>query len=128
MAGTIRKAVLRSNSELQQFVLHDVRPTGRVLGVGSYGRIVELEANLVGKQLHQKLLEQGNIDVTKYIEECQVRFARTMGFMIPGPTLCVFFSFCQLTVLQIHARNFTITNGFIVHIHSGPLRTGSKGF
>ena len=44
---------------LQQFVLPDVRPTGRQLGVGSYGSVEELEVNglvCAGKRLHPALL------------------------------------------------------------------------
>ena len=65
--------------ELQRFVLPDVRPTGRQLGVGSYGTVEELEVNGVlcaGKRIHDALLRRDNADVEniqrKYFEECQV--------------------------------------------------------
>ena len=32
----------RNNTQLQQFVLTDVTPTGRVLGTGSYGSVEEV--------------------------------------------------------------------------------------
>jgi hypothetical protein len=32
----------RNNQQLQQFVLPDVTPTGRVLGKGSYGTVEEV--------------------------------------------------------------------------------------
>ena len=32
----------RNNCQLQQFVLTDVTPTGRVLGTGSYGSVEEV--------------------------------------------------------------------------------------
>ena len=32
----------RNNRELQQFVLTDVTPTGRILGTGSYGSVEEV--------------------------------------------------------------------------------------
>ena len=80
MAGRIRRQVFQSDPELQQFVLPEVRPTGRQLGVGSYGSVEELEVNglvCAGKRMHDALLEQGNIGATtiarKYLEECQVR-------------------------------------------------------
>ena len=64
---------------LQQFVRPDVRPTGRQLGVGSYGSVEELEVNglvCAGKRLHPALLERDNAGVAnierKYLEECQV--------------------------------------------------------
>ena len=32
----------RDNSELQQFVLTDVTPTGRILGTGAFGSVEEV--------------------------------------------------------------------------------------
>ena len=76
MAG---RQAFRDNPELQQFVLSDVQPTGRKLGVGSYGSVEELLANglvCAGKRLHEMLLERDNEGVInverKYLEECQV--------------------------------------------------------
>ena len=86
MAGRIRRHVFQSDTELQQFVLPEVRPTGRKLGVGSYGSVEELEMNglvCAGKRMHDALLEQGNIGATniarKYLEECQVRLSSASG-------------------------------------------------
>ena len=69
----------RSNPELQRFVLDGVRPTGRQLGVGSYGSVMELEMKgllCAGKRLHEALLDQANAGVAdiarKYFLECQV--------------------------------------------------------
>ena len=77
MAG--RRQAFQNNPELQRFVLPRVRPTGRQLGVGSYGSVEELEVNglvCAGKRLHEVLLEQGNAGVAeisrKYLLECQV--------------------------------------------------------
>ena len=74
-----RLVQFQNNPELQRFVLPGVRPTGRQLGVGSYGSVEELEVNGVvcaGKRLHEVLLEQGNAGVAdiarKYFSECQV--------------------------------------------------------
>ena len=78
MAGRGR-AFQHINPELQRFVLHDVRPTGSQLGVGSYGSVEELEMNglvCAGKRLHDALLQRDNAGVQnierKYLEECQV--------------------------------------------------------
>ena len=67
-------------------MLHGVRPTGRQLGVGSYGSVEELEVNglvCAGKRLHEALLEQGNAGVAaisrKYLLECQVTSRTTVG-------------------------------------------------
>ena len=80
MAGRIPRQVFQSNPDLQQFLLSEVRLTGKKLGVGSYGSVVELELNgllCAGKRLHDSLLEQGNIGAInierKYLEECRVR-------------------------------------------------------
>ena len=69
----------RNNPELQRFVLDGVRPTGKQLGVGSYGSVMELEVNgllCAGKRLHEALLDQvyaGVADIAlKYFLECQV--------------------------------------------------------
>ena len=73
-------------------MLHGVRPTGRQLGVGSYGSVEELEMNglmCAGKRLHEALLEQGNAGVAaisrKYLLECQVtsRTAVDIGIVLP---------------------------------------------
>ena len=70
---------LQSSPELQRFVLDRVRPTGRLLGVGSYGSVMELEMNglvCAGKRLHEALLDQANAGVAdiarKFLLECQV--------------------------------------------------------
>ena len=74
-----RRQAFQSNPELQQFLISDVRPTGKQLGVGSYGSVEELETNglvCAGKRLHDALLQRDNTGVAnierKYIEECQV--------------------------------------------------------
>ena len=78
MAG--RGRAFQRNPELQRFILPDVRPTGKQLGVGSYGSVEELETNglvCAGKRLHDALLQRDNAGVAnieqKYLEECQVR-------------------------------------------------------
>ena len=56
----------RNNPELQRFVLDGVRPTGKQLGVGSHGSVMELEVNgllCAGKRLHKALLDQANAGV-----------------------------------------------------------------
>ena len=72
-------------------MLHGVRPTGRQLGVGSYGSVEVLEVNglvCAGKRLHEALLEQGNAGVAeisrKYLLECQVtsRTAVEIGIVL----------------------------------------------
>ena len=76
---TDRRQAFERIPELQRFVLPDLRPTGRQLGVGSYGSVEELEVNGVlcaGKRIHDALLQRDNVGVQnierKYLEECQV--------------------------------------------------------
>ena len=77
MAG--RGQAFQRDPELQRFILPDVHPTGKQLGVGSYGSVEELEMNglvCAGKRLHDVLLQQDNDGEAnierKYLEECQV--------------------------------------------------------
>ena len=65
--------------ELQRLLLSNVRPTGKQLGIGSYGRVEELEVNKLlcaGKRLHDVLLNPDNQSVVnierRYFEECKV--------------------------------------------------------
>ena len=74
-----RRLAFQNDRELQRFVIPGVRPTGRQLGVGSYGTVEELKVNglvCAGKRLHEALVEQGNAGVAdiarKFLLECQV--------------------------------------------------------
>ena len=66
--------------QLRPHVVANVQPTGRRLGVGSYGSVEEVEINgLVcagKKKLHETLVEVGNVGVHniahKYVQECQL--------------------------------------------------------
>ena len=79
MAARRQLQALRSHPNLQRFLIANVRPTGRQLGVGSYGSVEELEVSGVvcaGKKIHETLIERGNFGAeniaTKYVEECQL--------------------------------------------------------
>ena len=92
MAG--RGRAFQRNPELQRFVLPDVRPTGKQLGVGSYGSVEELEMNglvCAGKRLHDALLQRDNVGVQnierKYLEECQVMPTSRLLFYFLGNTM-----------------------------------------
>ena len=74
-----RRQAFQRNPELERFILPDVRPTGKQLGAGSYGSVVELKVNglvCAGKRLHDALLDRDNAGVAnierRYLEECQV--------------------------------------------------------
>ena len=56
--------------ELKQFVVPDVRPTGRELGRGAYGTVEEVEipgATCTAKIIHETLLRMGNEDEVRSI-------------------------------------------------------------
>ena len=56
--------------ELEPFIVATVRPTGRKLGAGAYGSVVEVEipgASVAAKKLHDSLVQFGS--------EQQVRMA-----------------------------------------------------
>ena len=79
MAARHQLHALRNHPNLQRFLIPNVRPTGRQLGVGSYGSVEELEVSGVvcaGKKIHETLIEQGNFGAeniaSKYVEECQL--------------------------------------------------------
>ena len=58
--------------ELKQFVVPNVRPTGRELGRGVYGTVEEVEipgATCTAKIIHETLLRMGNEDEVRIVEE-----------------------------------------------------------
>ena len=64
---------------LQPFVIPDVRPIGKQLGVGSYGSVEELEINgmiCAGKKIHEILIASGNLGekgiAGKFVEEIKL--------------------------------------------------------
>ena len=110
MAG--RGRAFQRNPELQRFILPDVRPTGRELGVGSYGSVEELEMNgllCAGKRLHDALLQRDNAGVAnierKYLEECQVM-----------PTSSPFFFLCQAKLSRSDLDSFPNKKKYIAQI------------
>ena len=78
------RRVFQGDRELQRFLLPVVRPTGKRLGVGSYGSVEQLDVNglmCAGKRLHEELLDRDNIGTAnitrKYREECQVSICKS---------------------------------------------------
>ena len=77
MATSTTKIVFRY--ELHQFIIPNVRPTGRRLGVGCYGNVEELEINghmRAGKKISSTLVESEGVGIllisAKYAEGCQL--------------------------------------------------------
>ena len=115
MAARHQLHALRNHPNLQRFLIANARPTGRQLGVGSYGSVEELEVDGIvcaGKKIHETLIEKGNSGaeniVSKYVEECQLmsvlRHPHLVQFLgvcfLPNSTLPVLVMECLLTSLD----------------------------
>ena len=68
-----------SEGTLEQFILHDVVPTGRNLGKGAFGSVEELSVNgliCAGKKMFEVLIDLNNQGADqmrkKYYDECQL--------------------------------------------------------
>jgi len=101
-----RRQAVPENPELQQFVLPEAHPTGKQLGRGSYGVVVELRLDTgvrgeglvcAGKRIYESLLEPDNIGVgnieRKYLEECQVKPKTITNYLLLSVTLASDFHF-----------------------------------
>ena len=89
-----RRQAFPENPELQQFVLPEARPTGKQLGIGSYGSVEELQVKglvCAGKRMHESLLKRDNAGVSnierKYLEECQVKPKTILHYLLLSVTL-----------------------------------------
>lgn len=59
---------VKDNQQLQQYVLTDVTPTGRVLGTGSYGSVEEVSyANELVNNYMSSLLSNGVVLIKCYL-------------------------------------------------------------
>ena len=72
-------AAFKRAPELQNFVLHGAEETGRQLGTGSFGSVVELRIGgllCAGKKLHDMLIDPRNEGATRmsslFLEECKL--------------------------------------------------------
>ena len=86
---------LRDYPQLQRFLLHNARPTGRQFGID--GSVEELEIDgllCAGKKLHDMLVEAGNDGVQniaeKFVEEC------TLISDLRHPHIVQFLGICSL--------------------------------
>ena len=59
-AGKMAASFIRDHPELRPFLLHNARPTGVVIGDGSYGSVLEVEmpgAKCAAKKIHDFFLD-----------------------------------------------------------------------
>ena len=76
----IRRA-LQGAPQLRSFLLHDVVPTGKQLGGGSYGEVVELRMSglvCAGKKIYDTLIDPEN-------QVCIVFFDSKSLSFVPAP-------------------------------------------
>ena len=88
--------------ELQNLLLRDAKVTGRVLGTGSYGTVMELRVGATlcaGKKIHEALIDPGNSGaermMSNFLEECKLmselrhpRIAQFLGVcLLPSSTI-----------------------------------------
>lgn len=91
--------------ELQQFVIPNVRPTGRELGRGSYGAVEEVEipgATCAAKTIHETLLRFGSEDEVRNITEKFVRECCLMS-SLRHPHVVQFLGVCFLPASRLPA-------------------------
>ena len=68
---------LSLRNELRKYIVTDIQETGRAIGKGAYGEVVEMimgERSVAGKRIHPILLETGNegteVQIQRFKEEC----------------------------------------------------------
>ena len=90
---------LKIDDLLSSFTIHDVKPTGRLLGRGFYGTVKELEMGglvCTGKIFYNSFIAPGNRDVgrmvNKYFDVCSLLSAKR------HPNIVLFLGLCFLPV------------------------------
>ena len=102
--------------ELQQFVVPDVRSTGRELGRGAYGTVEEVEipgATCAAKIFHEVLLRMGNEDEVRTITEKFVRECCLMS-SLRHPHVVQFLGVCFLPGSRLPAL---VMEKLVVSLH-----------
>ena len=102
--------------ELQQFVVPNVRPTGKELGRGAYGTVEEVEipgAICAAKIIHEALLRMGNEDEVRSITEKFVRECCLMS-SLRHPHVVQFLGVCFLPSSRLPAL---VMEKLVVSLH-----------
>ena len=113
MAGEVN---FQTIPELQQFVVPDVRSTGRELGRGAYGTVEEVEipgATCAAKIFHEVLLRMGNEDEVRTITEKFVRECCLMS-SLRHPHVVQFLGVCFLPSSRLPAL---VMEKLVVSLH-----------
>ena len=65
---------LSKQTQLRSYLLPNVEETGRELGKGSYGVVVEMNlpdgTRVAGKKIHDLLLGEGSVIPSQFEQEC----------------------------------------------------------
>ena len=103
-------------TELQEFVVPNVRPTGKELGRGAYGMVEEVEipgAICAAKIIHEALLRMGNEDEVRSITEKFVRECCLMS-SLRHPHVVQFLGVCFLPSSRLPAL---VMEKLVVSLH-----------
>ena len=92
------KMDFQNTPALQQFLVANVHPTGRELGTGAYGCVVEVEipgATCAAKRIHEILLRTSSADAVKNISDRFVQECRLLS-SLHHPHIVQFLGVCFL--------------------------------
>ena len=99
LSGEDLHRALKTAPLLSSFILHDVRPTGRLLGRGFYGTEKELEMGglvCTGKELYNVFIAPENRDVRRMVD----KYYGVCSFLsaMRHPNIVLFIGLCFLPV------------------------------
>ena len=98
--GVQKSSLEQLQSQLDQLKIGNVTPTGRVIGVGSYGRVVEVRVHgtlCAAKEIHPILIENVTLKDLEFrkrsfLEECEYasrmrhpNLVQVLGIYYPTP-------------------------------------------
>ena len=111
---TVLEDLVLEYPELASFVVSNVKPTGKVIGAGSYGSVVEIEtpgAICAAKQIHGFLKAGSRKNVSpEFIKECQ------MLSNLRHPHIVQFLGICVLRVLETPTA-FMVMEKMLTSLH-----------
>ena len=111
---TVLEDLVLEYPELASFVVSNVKPTGKVIGVGSYGNVVEVAtpgAICAAKQIHGFLKAGSRNNVSpEFIKECQILSN------LRHPHIVQFLGICVLRVLETPTA-FMVMEKMLTSLH-----------
>lgn len=105
---------LKNSVELQEFILHGVERTGKILGRGSFGYVEEMKydhAPCAGKIIHAALIDSHNMGaahlIRKFEQECKLMKELRFPHIVQFVGLC-FFEDCTSPVIVMELLNSNV--------------------